>query len=292
MPDDRLFHKRAGHSEKVNKLTDFEELVWRYYIESADDFGVMRFDHRQIQNDHERAANKTPKAVLRALESVRDVGLIRTFEHQGRPYCFQPDWQDWQKIDYPRSTIHPAAPADQLSAKTRDLMAKHPGGWGRKVSGTSGNGSTNVPQTDPEPLGKRSGEITPKPLAVSRQPVAVSREPEPVLATAQPANARGKRPVFRSERFVVFDWMLDDLRRLLGPHAESFGLDEWFFELADRATAEGVMVPQRDGGQWLQEQTLKEAMRRGLTVSATSTNNPKTSGNLAAAARFVARGQR
>lgn len=177
MPDDRLFHKRLGHSEKVNSLTDFEELVWRAYILSADDFGVMRFSAVTLQADSDRMARKGTKAIQRALQRVVASGLIRTFEHQGRVYCYQHDWAEWQKVDYPRATINPRPPSDDLTSKTRDLFAKHPGGWGRKVPPPSANGSTNIHQTSDERSPKRLGEISPKPVAVSREPVAVSREP-------------------------------------------------------------------------------------------------------------------
>ena len=85
--------------------------------------------------------------------------------------------------------------------------------------------------------------------------------------------------------------MLDDLRRLLGAAFETFDLHAWFYELDTRAASTGVVVPQRDGGKWLQEQTLIEATRRGLQLAATPATHGKTSGNRAAAARFIERGQ-
>lgn len=298
MPNDRLFHKRAGHSAKVNSLTDFEELAWRYYIESADDFGVMRFSAITLQADHDRMARKPAKTVQRALARVEAVGLIKTFEHQKRTYCYQPDWQDWQKIDYPRATISPKPPTDELSDKTRELFAKHPGGWSKKKPRTCADDSQNIPQTFPEHsqniprtvpegFGKPSGEIAPKPLAVSHKPLAVSREP----VSASAPNARSKLPVFRGQRLVVFDWMLDDLARMLGKHNDAFDLHAWFYALDQQAVDSDTVIPQRDGGKWLQDRTMEEAVRRGLPLSAGQTHNPKTAGNLAAAARFVARGQ-
>jgi uncharacterized protein YdaU (DUF1376 family) len=104
-------------------------------------------------------------------------------------------------------------------------------------------------------------------------------------------DARSKQPIFKGQRFVVFAWMLEDLKRMLGAHAEAFDLHAWFFDLDAEAVAANVVVPQRDGGRWVQERTHAEAVRRGLPIAAPA-NNSKTSGNLAAAARFVARGQR
>ena len=105
-------------------------------------------------------------------------------------------------------------------------------------------------------------------------------------------DARSKRPIFRGQRLTVFEWMFDDLRRMLGKHTEDFDLHAWFYTLDAQAVASDVLIPQRDGGKWLQERTMEEAMRRGLPLAVTGSHNPKTAGNLAAAARFVARGQR
>lgn len=107
---------------------------------------------------------------------------------------------------------------------------------------------------------------------------------------APAAEARSKRPMFKGQRFVVFEWMLDDLRKLLGAHFEDFDVHEWFFELDARAEKAGVVVPQRDGGKWLQEQTHTEAIRRGLPVAAARAQSGKTAGNAPAIARFIARG--
>jgi hypothetical protein len=104
-------------------------------------------------------------------------------------------------------------------------------------------------------------------------------------------DARSKRPIFRGQRVVVFEWMLDDLSRMLGPHADSFDLHAWFYDLDAGVVAENTLVPQRDGGKWLQGRTMEEAVRRGLPLAAGQTHNPKTAGNVAQAAQFVARGQ-
>src|SRR5437867_1966618 len=98
MSDDRLFHKCLGHSEKVNRLTSDEELIWRTYVQVADDFGVMRFQALPLQDAHDRFAARSGKTVMRMLEQVAAVGLVGVFEHQGRAYCYQETWQEFQKI--------------------------------------------------------------------------------------------------------------------------------------------------------------------------------------------------
>lgn len=80
-------------------------------------------------------------------------------------------------------------------------------------------------------------------------------------------NGRSKRPIFTGQRFVVFEWQLEDLTRLLGAHTHAFDLHEWFFALDADVLRTGEVVPQRDGGQWLQARTLAEATRRGMVTA-------------------------
>lgn len=215
MPDDRFLHKRLGHSEKISQLTDFEFRVWTQYLVSSDDFGVMRFSAITLQSDCDAFALRSSKQLQKALDRVADAKLIATFPHQGRIYCYQRDWQDWQKVDYPRGTLHPAPPLGDLSEKTRELFTKHPGGWGKKVRGTSGEGSPNIPQpfaehseNVPQTFDERSGEITRKPVAVSRKPVACSREP---VAEDSPPR---EEATDRVQAFV--DWYSEKHKQLFG----------------------------------------------------------------------------
>lgn len=128
MPDDRLIHLTLGHSEKINQLTDFERLVWLIYKLASDDFGVMRFSAVALQDAALWLEQKPAKLVHRALEAVYSVGLVRVFEHQGRAYVYQHDWQDWQKITHPRKTKQPAPPRYLLERNTQWLFSHHPDG--------------------------------------------------------------------------------------------------------------------------------------------------------------------
>ncbi len=131
MSDDRLFHKRAGHSTKVNLLSPLEEIVWRTYINEADDFGVMRFRGLEIKRAHDRFENTPTQKVQQMLERVKQVGLIQTFEHQHQVYCYYVEWQDYQKQRYALKTDHPRIPAEHLkqcSLATQWLHTIWPGG--------------------------------------------------------------------------------------------------------------------------------------------------------------------
>jgi len=138
-----------------------------------------------------------------------------------------------------------------------------------------------------------SREQTPKFAGSSRLPSPTPQHTTPPTRSGEPnggeSAARSKRPIFKGTRFVVFEWQLDDLRKMLGPHVDAFDLHEWFFTLSAKADAANIVIPQRDGGKWLYEQTLQEAIRRGLPV-AIAVGTSKTAGNVAALARFAAKG--
>jgi hypothetical protein len=96
-------------------------------------------------------------------------------------------------------------------------------------------------------------------------------------------NARSKRPIFTGQRMTIFEWMLDDCTRTLGPLAAEFDLHEWFFALDAQAAGTGMVIPQRDGGAWLQSQLVAEAQRRGLPVASAVPQAGKLTTRLAAA---------
>ncbi|HEX8030313.1 MAG TPA: hypothetical protein VF491_17685 [Vicinamibacterales bacterium] len=88
-----------------------------------------------------------------------------------------------------------------------------------------------------------------------------------------PIDARSKRPVFIGQRLTVFEWMFDDCLKALGEHFVAFGLDDWFQVIDDRAVREGLVIPKRDGGEWLQAELVAECQRRGLPIRFASTQN-------------------
>jgi hypothetical protein len=230
-------------SDKVDRLTDFERGVWIVSRLACDDFGVMRASANTLQGAARFLERKPLKTVQRALVAVERVGLLQSFEFEGRAYVFQADWQDWQKVTYPRGTLHPKPPAEMLaicSSSTQELFSKHPGGWGRRKSETLANGSANVPKTDPEPLRKRSENVLPKPLAVSQEPLAVSRTPRAGVALAPFANSlhRGghQRHAWCSERICVPDFTHERLcRQKGGPLAEAGAwLSDWYLRVIER----------------------------------------------------------
>ena len=126
MPADRLLHPRLGHSAKVTALSDLEFRVWLTYQLAADDYGVMRLSSVTIQACDDSLAARPAKQIDAALKRLVLVGLVRTFDHQGRTYAYQPTWQNYQRVKHPRDTMQPAPPVEQCTPATQKLIANHP----------------------------------------------------------------------------------------------------------------------------------------------------------------------
>lgn len=283
MPQDRLRSPRGGHGRRTTSLSDFEFRVWDQYQLSADDFGVMRLSAITVQADNDNLADRPSTDVQAALERLVSVELVASFEHQGRAYICQLDWQTFQKVEYPRATGLPKPTDDLLTrcdAATRRLFAKHPGGWkkqkGRKRPGTasdespeqhrngSGTPSEEAPERSPEQIPK----IPHKPLAVSSSN-SRQHEQEPAPA-ALSRRAAGQPPLnLGLRRLKVWRWMLDDLIAALGDHADAFDLEAWLQALDAR---EKNVVP--DVWPWLKTELIAEVRRRGLPMVETSDRKP------------------
>lgn len=246
MPQDRLRSPRGGHGRRTTALSDFEFRVWDQYQLSSDDFGVMRLSAITVQADNDNLADRPSVDVQAALERLVEVGLVAAFDHQGRRYACQLDWQTFQKVEYPRLSALPKPTEDVLArcdAGTRRLFVKHPGGWkkGRKnprtvpeqppeqlqkVSGTSPEGSAGQPPEE-IPINSR------KPLAVSNSS-SKSREQEPA-ADAPAAAAR------------VFETFTERWKRTYGfvcsvspNHIEMMKLEQHVTKFSEAALLQGV----------------------------------------------------
>lgn len=119
---------------------------------------------------------------------------------------------------------------------------------------------------------KRRLEVTGAPLTLVTSDalhlqVASAGCPLPVAgASDAPATARSKRPIFAGQRLTVHEWLLDECMRTLGDHTDAFDLHDWFFQVDQMAVNSGLVIPKRDGGEWLLAQLVAEAQRRGLPL--------------------------
>lgn len=153
MPADRFSHPKERQHEGISKLKDFEFRVWDQYKLSADDFGVMERVPWRLKADNPALACRSDKSLIKALERLVKLGILRSFTAGPRTFLYQHDWQTFQKIDYPRPTVDPKPPAELLAEcddVTRLLFDKHPGGKGRKKESRS----ETVRETVSEPLEK------------------------------------------------------------------------------------------------------------------------------------------
>lgn len=105
-------------------------------------------------------------------------------------------------------------------------------------------------------------------------------------------HASSKHPIFKGERIVIFDWMLEDMRSVLGPqNLDAFNIDQWFYDLDKQVTLSGNVIPKSEQWAYVQRALLAEAALRGLPIEAPAAfgTTKKTAGNAAALQRFAER---
>jgi len=281
MPDERLIHLAVGHSEKFNRLTDFERLVWLVYKLASDDFGVMRRSAAPLTNAARFLEVKPAKSVLRALETVIEVGLIQTFQHQGQPYVYQWDWQTWQKITHPRTTEQPKPPADVIAScdlNTQWLFTHHPKGgklsaWQhpslRKSTGTSSG-------KDRELTGSPPGKV-PACVCVG---VCVC-----VRGRVRDRSAGGARLAYDGRFLTVFPWQYTELgKRLALAQREDFDLTRWLEGVEADLERSGEPLPSENEARW---KWLQARLYRDADLPLPHLMGKKTAGNLSAADQFL-----
>jgi hypothetical protein len=169
MPDDRLLHRRCLHSEKVSGLTDLEHRVWFTYELASDDYGVMRFSAAALQSANDAFEHRPAKGLQRAFHRLVVVGLIRVFHHQGKAYVYQPDWQYWQHVRNPRTSVQPLPPLESIEAceaSTRKLFRDRLDFTGESPADSlefarrSGSGSGNDATESQQQSGLRGKRLT------------------------------------------------------------------------------------------------------------------------------------
>jgi len=187
MAADRMLHKRAGVGDRTNQLSHLEWRVWTIYQLAADDFGVMPNHEQALIDAHPCLAKVKPRAQLKAaLGRLVKLRLVLSFKDaHGQEYVYQPDWQDFQKLEWTQVTTRPCPPAealDQCTDATKRLFSTWPGG-------------TRVP-ADPDRRRRARDEDATRdnlatPSRLSRESVATpSRERSDGIATPSLPRAR------------------------------------------------------------------------------------------------------
>jgi len=233
--------KFAALGTHAGMLGEFCQSLYPLLIPHADDFGRLQGDPFTVKYVCHPSSSRTIQEFSTALGSLHAVGLICWYTVGGKRYIQIQQFEPHQQGLHKRThSIFPEIPGNRRTFPEFPSEEKKKG---REEKGTEQK--------------KKNGH---DPLA-------------PVVVTA-----RSKRPIFQGQRFTVFDWMLDDLAKLLGNYTESFDLHQWFFDLDERARREDLVIPQRDHGAWLQAETLQEAQRRGLAIAVAT--GPSATGKL------------
>lgn len=110
----------------------------------------------------------------------------------------------------------------------------------------------------------------------------------------KPTSARSKRPFFKGQKLVVFEWMVEDAMRILGNCTDYFDLHAWFFNLDARMLASNLVQPDDDRGIWFRSEVVAEAQRRGLPIAvaapvSTAPSNKRIAGLVAGGNAFLNR---
>jgi hypothetical protein len=118
------------------------------------------------------------------------------------------------------------------------------------------------------------------------------RESERKPSAAIPAVSRRDRDY---GRIFLHAWQQHALIANLGPHADTFELDEWISGLSAIADAQGITFPNKDiRWAWVQAQLHEECQRRGLPIASSVQpgGNKRIAGLVAGGEAFLERNRR
>lgn len=112
MPN-RIIKESVCTSESVNKMTWFEECFFTRLWTACDDYG--RFDARTaILKSRLFPLRKVPAVQIEnALRRLEELGCIRCYTADGKPFLFLPNWEKHQRIRNQKSK-YPPPPGGEL----------------------------------------------------------------------------------------------------------------------------------------------------------------------------------
>lgn len=261
----RMISKSLSTSEKfaalyevAGPLAEFCQSLYPLLVSHADDFGRLQGDAFTVKHQCFPISPRTVPEFHDGLGFLDTVQLVTWYSVQGRKYLQIQKFDPHQMGLHKRTESLFPAPDENTSKDSVKLILPGISGKVREVPGnsrsraraelnrTEGKGTEGKGIKDPHPNNKLVQQFSP------------------------PSNGNGggpsKRPIYQSDRFVVFEWQLDNLSRMLGPHADGFDLHAWFDHLTQQSRDKGIVIPKRCDD-WLQAQTLAEAQRRGLQIA-------------------------
>ncbi len=264
----RMISKSLSTSEKFASLSDvagalaeFCQTLYPLVVVHADDFGRLQGDAFTVKHTCFPTSPRTIAEFSDALANLHNVGLLRLYSVESKRYIqienFDPHQQGLHKRT--QSTF-PEIPGDSRKLPESIGNSGLREGKGRELKGREQNRTEEKIPVISNQVDREVGAPIKAPFGVPRNGSngTNGHQTEP--------NMRSKHPVFKGQRFVVFDWQYEDLGRLLGPHFEDFDLDLWFDRLDKQLVKDKQVVPQRDKGEWLQARCLEEAKKRGLSI--------------------------
>ena len=224
-------------------------------IPHADDFGRMTADPLSVKLTVLPANPRTTQDFGAALHVLHDSELITVY------HADSDNWLQINKFEDHQTGLHKRTgskiPAPNGSSR---IFPELPGNSGSRAR-------AELKRTELKGTEEKRNE--------EKIPELENKLARKVLAAANSGkngsvNNRSKRPIFSGQRFVVFDWMLEDMMRTLGSHTDDFDLHAWFFDLDARAEKNNLVIPRNEQWPWLQTALTQEAHARGLPFASSA----------------------
>ena len=113
MPN-RVVKESICDSEKINRLTPFEEVTFYRLLVNADDYGC--FDAREMFVKSRLFPLRDIKAteVKKTVERLAEVGLINLYTVKGKPYLIINKWAEHQRLRVSRHKFPTPDEADEI----------------------------------------------------------------------------------------------------------------------------------------------------------------------------------
>ena len=139
MPRIRTLKPEHRQHRKVGPLTHVTYRLWVGMILEADDAGRLVCDAAQLRTLIFGYHPKMTCALIEAsLSTLKDLGLVRLYEHNGTRYADFPSWHDHQRINRPNPS---KLPSYENSLTNHGAITEDSSLIGKDRKGVEGKGS-------------------------------------------------------------------------------------------------------------------------------------------------------